>query len=139
MGDEAGFLMQLQRSGFEILYYPKAEVYHRILPKACNLGWLRQRAYTHGRGQIRLLGLHRHNLYLNNKILWCLVLAADELYAALRFLGGLFLSNSTRNCNATVNAMVRFGQLHESANQIMKHFSGNLRNVKAKSSKRTPV
>jgi glucosyl-dolichyl phosphate glucuronosyltransferase len=125
MGDEAGFLMELQRNGFEILYYPKAEVYHRILPTACTLGWLRQRAYTHGRGEIRLHGWHRRDIYARSKILWCMVLAVDECYAALRFLGGLFLRNSMRNCNVTVNAMLRFGQLHETAYQLLKRFRPN--------------
>src|SRR5439155_6858572 len=137
MGDETAFLMELQRRGYEALYYAKAAVYHRILPEACTLPWLRHRAYTHGRGQVRLLGWHRRNLYLKSKVLWGMVLAADELYAALRLFAGLFLRDSTRNCNTTVNAMVRFGQLHETVNQIVKHFSANQRKVKAESSKRT--
>ncbi len=119
-GDETSFLMNLQGHGFPILHCPKAEVYHRILPEGCTIPWLRHRAYTHGRGQVRLHGLHRQNIYHKNKILWCMLLVADELYTVLRFVAGFALTDTRRNCEATVSAMMRFGQLHETANQVFK-------------------
>ena len=122
-GDETSFLMNLQGHGFPILYYPGAEVYHRILHEGCTIPWLRRRAYTHGRGHVRLHGLHRRNIYRKSKILWCMVLVVDELSTVLRFLAGLILMDSKRNCEATVSAMMRFGELHETANQIFKRFS----------------
>jgi glycosyltransferase involved in cell wall biosynthesis len=119
-GDETSFLMNLHGQGFPILYYPGAEVYHRILHEGCTIPWLRHRAYTQGRGQVMLHGLHRRNIYRKNKILWCMVLVVDELYTVLRLLTGFVLTDTSRNCEATVNAMMRFGQIHETANQVFK-------------------
>ena len=137
MGSETSFLLDLQKHGFPILYYPDAEVYHRILHEECTVPRLRRRAYTHGRGQIRLRGWHRRNIYLKNRILWCMVLLADEFYTVLRFLVGFFLKDSRRNCEVTVSAMIRFGQLHETANRVLKHLNANRRNLVAGRSKRT--
>jgi glycosyltransferase involved in cell wall biosynthesis len=138
MGEETSFLANLQSHGFQILYYPGAEVHHRILREGCTIPWLRRRAYTYGRGRIRAYGWHRRDLYAKNRILWGIVLVADELYATLGFLTGFLLRNSRRNCERTVSAMIMFGQLHETANQIMKHFRANLRNVEAESPKGPP-
>jgi glycosyltransferase involved in cell wall biosynthesis len=120
MGEETSFLANLQSHGFQILYYPGAEVCHRILPEGCTVPWLRHRAYTFGRGQVRLHGWHRRNIYHKNKILWCMILLADEFYAVLRFLTGFALTDTSRDCDTTVNAMIRFGQIHETANQVFK-------------------
>ena len=139
MGEETFFLMNLQQRGFRMLYHPDALVYHRILQEACTVQWLRRRAYTFGRGQIRLHGWHRRDIYARSKIWWCMVLAVDEFYTVLRFLAGLAFRDSKRNCETTVNAMMRFGQLHETANQVFKRFIANMRNVKTESSKQTPV
>jgi glycosyltransferase involved in cell wall biosynthesis len=139
MGEETSFLRNLRGHGFPILYYPGAEVHHRILREGCTIPWLRRRAYTHGRAQVRLQGFHRCNIYRNNKILWWMVLVVDELYTVLRFLAGFALTDTSRNCETTVNAMMRFGKIHETVNQILKHFSASLRNVEVESSKRTPV
>ena len=49
MGSETSFSRNLQEHGFPILYYPGAEVYHRILREACTLPWLRRRAFTMAR------------------------------------------------------------------------------------------
>ena len=122
MGEETSFLANLQSHGFQILYYPGAEVCHRILTEGCTVPWLRHRAYTFGRGQVRLHGWHRRNIYHKNKILWCMILLANEFYTVLRFLTGFALTDTSRNCDATVNAMMRFGQLHETANQVFKRF-----------------
>jgi glycosyltransferase involved in cell wall biosynthesis len=119
-GDETAFVMNLREYGFEILYYPGAEVYHRILREGCTIPWLRRRAYTHGRGHVRLHGLHRRNIYAKSKVFWCTVLVADELYAMVRLLGGFILIDSKRNCEATVSAMMRFGEIHETVNQVFK-------------------
>jgi hypothetical protein len=122
MGSETSFLLDLRRQGFEMLYYPGAQVYHRIGREACTIPWLRRRAYTYGRGRIRTYGLHRRNIYFKNRVLWCLVLVADEVCAMLRFLAGFFVTDSRRNCDRTVSAMIMFGQLHETANQVFKRF-----------------
>ena len=52
--------------------------------------------------------------------MWGMVLIVEEFYNLLRFLAGLFLTNSTRNCERTVSAMIIFGELHETANQVFK-------------------
>jgi glycosyltransferase involved in cell wall biosynthesis len=119
-GDETAFVMNLREYGFEILYYPGAEVYHRILREGCTIPWLRRRAYTHGRGQVRLHGLHRRNIYRKNKVLWAMVLAVDEVYTTLRCLVGFAITDTNRNCETTVSAMMRFGEIHETANQVFK-------------------
>ena len=38
----------------------------------------------------------------------------------LRLLAGSAITDTSRNCEATVNAMMRFGQIHETANQVFK-------------------
>ena len=121
-GDETAFLMNLQGQGFPILYYPGAEVYHRILHEGCTIPWLRRRAYTHGRGHVRLHGLHRRNIYRKNKVLWAMVLAVDEVYTTLRLLVGFAITDTNRNCETTVSAMMRFGEIHETVNQVFKRF-----------------
>ena len=120
MGEEATFLLDLQEHGFEILYYPHAVVYHRSSAEAFTLPWLRHRAYTWGRGRVRLYGWHRLDLYHKSKVLWGIVLLVEEFYNLLRFLGGFFLTDLTRNCERTVSAMIMFGQLHETVNQLFK-------------------
>jgi hypothetical protein len=119
MGEEATFLLNLQEHGFQILYYPQAVVYHR---NAFTLPWLRHRAYTWGRGRIRLYGWHRMDLYRKDKVLWCTVLAAEEFYNVLRFFAGIVLSDPERNCERTVGAMIILGQLHETVNQVLKTY-----------------
>jgi glycosyltransferase involved in cell wall biosynthesis len=122
MGSEASFLMELQRHGFQMLYYPAACVQHRVIRRECRLRALRRRAYTFGRGQVRLHGWHRRNLYSKNKTLWTITLAADYLYTSLQFLVGCGLTDSRRNCEMTVNAMMRLGQLRETATQVFGRF-----------------
>lgn len=139
MGEETSFLKNLQRQGFQMLDHPGAMVYQSVLLEACTVQWLRRRAYTLGRGQIRLRGWHRRDIYARSKILWYMFLAVDECYTVLLFLTGLVFRDSKRNCEATVNAMMRFGRLHETANQVFKRFSANVRNVKAELSKQRPV
>ena len=138
MGEEATFLISLQEHGFQILYYPEAVVYHRSLPEAFTLPWLRHRAYTWGRGRIRLYGWHRLDLYRKNKVLWCMVFIAEEFYNMVRFFTGIVLRDSTRNCERTVSAMILLGELHETANQVFKHFKPK-RREKAEWSRQTPV
>jgi GT2 family glycosyltransferase len=128
MGSEASFLLNLQEHGFQILYYPQAVVYHRNLLEALTLPWLRHRAYTWGRGRIRLYGWHRLDLYRKNKVLWCMVLVAKEFYNVLRLFAGIVLRDQTRNCERTVSAMIVFGEIHETANQVLKNFRANQRN-----------
>jgi len=120
MGDETAFLLELQKHGFKTLYYPYAHVQHRIHPKECRIPALRHRGYTFGRGQIRLHGLHRYNLYAKCKTLWSLTCAADYAYASLRFLVGYALPNPRQNCEMTVNSMIRFGQLRETRNRVLE-------------------
>jgi Predicted glycosyltransferases len=122
MGEEASFLINLQEHGFQILYYPQAVVYHRSLPEAFTVPWLKHRAYTWGRGRIRLYGWRRLDLYRKNKVLWCMVLIAEEFHNVLRLFAGMVLRDPTRNCERAVRAMIRFGELHETANQVFKHF-----------------
>jgi glycosyltransferase involved in cell wall biosynthesis len=138
MGEEATFLLNLQEHGFQILYYPQAVVYHRSLPEAFTLPWLRHRAYTWGRGRIRLYGWHRFDLYRKNKVLWCMVFIAEEFYTMVRFFTGIVLRDPTRNCERTVSAMIMLGELHETANQVFKHFKPK-RREKAEWSQQTPV
>jgi GT2 family glycosyltransferase len=138
MGEEASFLLSLQEHGFQILYYPKAVVYHRSLPEAFTLPWLRHRAYTWGRGRVRLYGWHRLDLYHKNKVLWCMVLVAEEFYNLLRLLACTILRDRTRNCERAVSAMITFGEIHETTNQFFKHFKAN-REKKPEWSRPTPA
>ena len=125
MGSETSFLRELQRRGFQMLHYPGAEVQHRVDRKECEVAALRRRGYRFGRGQVLLNGWHRRNLYSKNKTLWSITFAADYLYTSLRFLVGCGLKDSRRNCEMTVNAMMRFGQLRETASQVFERFKRN--------------
>jgi glycosyltransferase involved in cell wall biosynthesis len=122
MGGETLFLRELQSHGIQMLYYPKSEVRHRILVQACLIPALRLRGYRFGRGQVRLHGWHRYNLYLKSKIFWCMVFAADYFYTSLRFMIGYVLRDSKRNCEITVGSMIRFGQLRETTGQVLDRF-----------------
>jgi len=138
VGEEATFLINLQEHGFQILYYPQAVVYHRNLPEAFTLQWLKHRAYTWGRGRVRLYGWHRLDLYHKNKVLWYMVLVAEEFYNVLRLFAGIILRDPTRNCERAVSAMITFGELHETANQVFKHFKPK-RREKPEWSRQTPA
>jgi glycosyltransferase involved in cell wall biosynthesis len=122
MGSETSFLRSLQQRGFPMLYYPSAAVYHRIQPQACTLGWLRRRAFTYGRGRVRLNGWYRCDIYLKNRSAWGIFLVADACLNVLRFLTGFVLRDSKRNCERTVSAMITFGEIYETANQILNGF-----------------
>jgi glycosyltransferase involved in cell wall biosynthesis len=138
MGEETCFLANLQSRGFQILYYPGAEVCHRICRKNCTVPWLRRRAYTYGRGRIMAYGWYRRDIYLKNRLLWCILLVAQSCYNVLRFLTGFVLQDPKRNCARTVSAMVEFGQLHETANQVFRYFKQRQRE-KAECSQQTPA
>ncbi len=56
MGSEDALLIALRRSGFEPMYIPSAEVYHRIDPRMCTLAGFRRRSLTYGRGTLHYLG-----------------------------------------------------------------------------------
>jgi glycosyltransferase involved in cell wall biosynthesis len=129
MGEETSFLANLQSRGFQILYYPAAELCHRILHETCTVPWLRNRAYTYGRGRIRAYGWHRRDIYSRNRVLWCTILVVDEICAVLRFLSGFFLRDSRQNCDRTVSAMIMFGQIHETLNQVFKGSTLNRRKL----------
>ena len=137
MGEETSFLANLQSRAFQILYYPAAELCHRILHETCTVPWLRSRAYTYGRGRIRAYGWHRRDIYSRSRILWCTILVVDEICAVLRFLSGFFLMDSRRNCDRTVSAMIMFGQIHETVNQLFKGSNLNQRNLVAGHSRPT--
>ena len=122
MGSETSFLMELQRRKFQMLYYPAACVQHRITATDCRLQVLRRRAYTFGRGQVRLHGWHRRNLYLKSRLLWLLTYIADYMYTSLKFLRGTILADQQRNCELTVNSMMRFGNLRETRDQILASY-----------------
>jgi glycosyltransferase involved in cell wall biosynthesis len=128
MGSETSFLMELQRHAFKMLYYPYARVQHRIIPKDCTVSALRRRAYTFGRGQVRLHGWHRRDLYFQSKLLWFLTCAADYIYTCLRFLHGSLLSDPRRSCEITVSSVVRFGNLRETRNQVLERCGAARRN-----------
>jgi glycosyltransferase involved in cell wall biosynthesis len=139
MGGETRFLRDLQARDFKILYYPGAEVRHRTPPEACTLPALRRRAYTHGRGDIRVHHWHRRNIYDKSRILWCLVLVADYFYTTARFLIGTLFLDTKRNCEITCACMVRFGQLNETARQVFTGVRPNRRNQIVPALKETPT
>jgi hypothetical protein len=112
---ETNSFVMNSESRFEILYYPGAE-YTRISPR---------RMPHHGQdaphmARTRVHGLHRRNIYHKNKILWGIVLVLDEVYTTLCFLAGFAIKDTKRNCETTVAAMMRFGEIHETANQVFK-------------------
>lgn len=125
MGSETSFLMELQRQGFDMLYYPHAVVQHRIAAKDCRVSALRRRAYTFGRGQIRLHGWYRRDLLARSKLLWALTCAADYLYTSFRFVRGALLSDARQNCEITVSSAMRFGNLRETREQILQSADGS--------------
>jgi hypothetical protein len=47
-------------------------------------------------------------------------LAGRRVLYRVAFFDWLGFRDSKRNCEATVNGMMRFGQLHETANQVFK-------------------
>ena len=117
MGSETSFLRKLQEQGCRMLYYPHAVVQHRIQAKECEVPALRRRAYTVGRGQVRLHGWHRAAALRRSKLFWALLLLADWLYTAGRYSLGRCLPSRRSNCEMTVGAMMRFGALNETARQ----------------------
>jgi glycosyltransferase involved in cell wall biosynthesis len=137
MGGETRFLRDLQTQGLQILYYPYAEVRHRMSREACTGPALRRRAYTLGRGQIRLHGWHRRNIYRMSRVLWCVALVADYFYTTVRFLIGSLLRDIKRNCEITCACMIRFGQLNETANQVLKHLKTSRQSLAAERSQQT--
>lgn len=120
MGSETSFLMELQRLGFKILYCPRAQVEHRIDRRECSVARLRRRGYGFGRGQVRLFGLHRAHIYRKSKLVWSLMMGADCAYTAIGLGRGLLRTDSTRRCEMTVTAMIRFGQIFETVNQLSR-------------------
>jgi glycosyltransferase involved in cell wall biosynthesis len=118
MGSETSFLMELQRKGIQMLYCPQVRVRHRIAVTECTVGALRRRAYTFGRRDVRLFGLHRRRLYERSKPVWWLVIGLDYIYAAARYVLGFMTPEIRRRCETTVTAMIRFGVLAESRRKL---------------------
>ena len=123
IGSETSFLMALQRRGFRMLYYPLAQVQHRILSTECAIPALRRRGYRFGRGQVKLFGWHRRDRYVKSKVFWIIILLADYLYTSARYIFGLVHKNPRRNCEITVDSMIRFGSLY----QTFKEFKASLK------------
>ena len=113
MGSETSFLRELQRQDVKMLYCPSSVVHHRVLAKECELSALRRRAYTFGRGQTRIHGRHRQQVYGQSRALWGATILADYCYTALRYGIGSVHWNMRRKCELTLKAMIRFGRLQE--------------------------
>ena len=114
IGGETDFLLKLRSRGFQALYTPLAKVTHRIAAKECSMPVLRRRGYAFGRGQVRLHGCPRQRVYRRNKWLWASMMPLDYLYTSCRLLAGFMRRTPPRRCEATVDAMIRFGRLDES-------------------------
>ena len=123
MGSETSFLLALEKAGFRMLYCPSVKVQHRILPKECAIAALRRRGYRFGRGQVRLRGWHRRETYARNKLFWLMVLLADYVYTSARYVIGAARRDLRRNCEITVDSMIRFGSLY----QTFKEFKASLK------------
>jgi glycosyltransferase involved in cell wall biosynthesis len=121
MGDETSFLIELHKLGFPMIYYPQAQVQHRIFAQACAIPALRRRGFQMGRGQVKFFGWHRRETYARSKILWIALLLGDYSYTLAKYGFGLAHRNVTRNCELTVGSMVRFGCLH----QTLKEFNAS--------------
>jgi glycosyltransferase involved in cell wall biosynthesis len=118
MGSETSFLRKLQRDGYEMLHVPAARVHHRIRPEQCSIPALRRRGYTFGRGQTRLHGWRRHKLFFRSRGVWCVAIAADVLFALWRLCVGLLSSDPRRNCELSVDAMIRLGEVRETLGSV---------------------
>lgn len=120
MGSETSFLRNLQTQGFPMLYFPGAVVEHRIMAKECTIPALRRRAYTFGRGQVRLHGWHRDAVRRRSSLFWVLLMLADWAYTSVQFARGWIARDKRVNCETTVSAMMRFGVLKETATQVRR-------------------
>lgn len=125
-GSETSFLLRLRRQGMEVKHCPEAVVYHRLEPAACEIRTLRRRGYRFGRGNIRLHGWRRENLLKRNRFFWVGVMLADYVYTGGRLGFGALLPSKRRNCEITVDAMMRLGELCETTNQAYQHLRSRL-------------
>jgi cellulose synthase/poly-beta-1,6-N-acetylglucosamine synthase-like glycosyltransferase len=123
IGSETSFLMELQRRGFQMLYCPSVQIHHRVLPNECAIPALRRRGYRFGRGQVRLFGWHRREIYVKNKLFWLILMLADYIYTSGRYVVGVIQRDLRRNCEITVASMIRFGSLY----QTFKEFKTSLK------------
>jgi glycosyltransferase involved in cell wall biosynthesis len=122
MGSETSFLRQLQIEGFRMVHCPTAVVKHQIEKQQCSVEALRRRGYTFGRGQTRLHGWYRRDLFARNRMLWGMMLSADCLYAVGRYCIGRVVKDPRTNCEMTVSAMIRLGELRETTFQVLRHY-----------------
>ena len=134
MGSETSFLLALKRLGFQMLYYPGARVLHRILTKECSVPRLRRRGYWYGRGEVKLHGWHRRGVCARSKVLWLLMLLADYIFTSARYAFGLAHRSVRRNCEITVQSMVRFGCLY----QTFKEFGESLKSSQTSAPMKDP-
>lgn len=119
MGSETSFLMALENSGYSILYCPRAIVTHRIAAADCSLHSLRRRAYRQGRGQVKLLGIHRAELYARNKAIWLFICSAEAPYFLMKLAMGLITITPAARAERTASAIIRLGILRQSAAEIL--------------------
>jgi glycosyltransferase involved in cell wall biosynthesis len=118
MGSETAFLRRLQEKGLAALHVPTCVVQHRIRRSECAIAALQRRAYTFGRGQARLHGFRRHTLFLRNRQLWVLAIAADYVHACVRLCIGLLRQDLRKRCELTATAMMRLGHLRETVSGL---------------------
>jgi glycosyltransferase involved in cell wall biosynthesis len=118
MGSETSFLMDLHRHGFAMLYCPAAQVEHRIEAEKCTVPSLRRRGFRFGRGQVRLFGLRRRELYLSRRRWWWTITMMECAFNALRLCAGFLAPGVRRRCEITVDAMITFGALAETILQV---------------------
>lgn len=115
MGSEMSFLTQASEAGFQMVYCPTVSVKHRIAPEECTVSALRARAYRCGRGEVRVLGLHRRNLFERSRALWISVLLCDAaIYSGGRFMAGLVCPSQRHRAELMLRAMIRVGKVIES-------------------------
>ena len=139
MGSETSFLLALKRLGFQMLYWPGARVEHRILAKECSPSRLRRRGFWCGRGQVKLLGWHRRELRDKSKVLWLLILLTDYICTSGRFAFGLAHRNVRRNCEITVQSMIRFGCLYQTFKEFGESFKSAESSARMKDPSRKPA
>jgi glycosyltransferase involved in cell wall biosynthesis len=114
MGSESSFLNSLRENGYQILYYPNAEVTHRIQDAECQISSLYKRSFRLGRGEIYVSGIPRKKLYNRSKFGW-------RVYSISKLLFGCFLFCcsflwSRKSIYKKINSLRVIGNAWESLN-----------------------
>lgn len=109
MGSESSFLIELQREGYEAIYYPSALVYHLVDKEVLSLKNFLVRAFRHGRSEPHISGFRQPSLARDHVLLWLTIRVAGLMKAFAKLSLCLFFGSASKRNHRIGSSLYSLG------------------------------